>query len=110
MSGSTTIPSGRRLRAALVDEVPGGSNDCGFVDAKVPVEVVDIADLAEVGDAQAGDRCGIDGGQEGQGVGMTVEHGDDRRGPTRREECVEDIARPRVKTVTGLDGTKHQVG
>jgi hypothetical protein len=38
---------------ALVEQIPCGADDRRCINAEVPVEVFDFADLAEVGDAQA---------------------------------------------------------
>src|SRR5438477_357493 len=62
----------------LAEQGPGGANDGGGVDAVVPVEGGSRPGLAEGVDAERelGDTEGA--AQEGEGVGMTIEDGDER--------------------------------
>src|SRR5438094_1538581 len=76
----TQRPSIGRAGGALrlAEQGPGGANDGGGVDAVVPVEGGSRPGLAEGVDAERelGDTEGA--AQEGEGVGMTIEDGDER--------------------------------
>jgi hypothetical protein len=57
-----------------LEEVYGGADDRVGVDAEVAVEVLDVAGLAEVVDAKAGDRCAADCLEEGERVRVAVKN------------------------------------
>ena len=74
------------------------------------VEVLDVARLAEVVDAQARDRRAADRGEEGQRVRMAVEHGDDRRRALGREQLVEDRVVAVGEALPRLQRAEHEIG
>src|SRR5918911_1656133 len=71
-------------------QVERGADDRVRVDAEVPVEILDVAGLPEVLDAEAGDGCVRDAADEGQRMGMAVEHRHHGRAAVGREQHVED--------------------
>ena len=79
-----------RSRDPSVRQIQGGAHDAVGVDAVIGVDGVQGACLAKSAHAQRFNWYVIDGGQEGQGVGMPVEDGDHRRSPVGWEDLIED--------------------
>src|SRR4051794_41738308 len=73
----------------VVEQVQRRADDRVRVDADVAAEAVDVARLAEVADAERGDRHAPDRREEAQRVRVAVEHGHDRRRAVPRGGTVE---------------------
>src|ERR1700679_2317040 len=92
-----------------LDEVESCTNDRHAVYSEIPVEVIDVSDLAETVDTETGDRYGTDRAEERESVGMSVEHGHERRGPLLREESREDVRRGLTESLTSPKSPEDEV-
>jgi hypothetical protein len=87
----TAAPTGNGSRLWFsIDKVQCGANDRVGVDLEVVVEVINVAGLAEVGDAERSDGHPADGAEERQRVRVAIKHGYDRCRAPGREEHVKD--------------------
>jgi hypothetical protein len=69
-----------------VCEVERGGDDAVGVEAVVAVDAVEVAGLAECGDAEVDRGARGDRGEEREGVGVAVEDGDQGRSAAGGEE------------------------
>src|SRR3954464_11284252 len=94
----------------VVEEIDRRADDRVRVDPDVAVEVLDVARLAEVADAERRDRHPADRRQKAQRVRVAVEDGDDRRGAGGREELVEDCGLALEQPLAGLQRAEDEIG
>ena len=92
-----------------LQQVNGGTHDRVSVDAEMAVEVLDVAGLAEIVNAEARDRRTANRGEKAQRVWVSVHDGDDRRRPVVRKQDIEDPRLTRAKPLTSLKRSKHAI-
>jgi hypothetical protein len=97
-------------KLSMVDEIPCSTEDRVRVNAEVPIELREVADLSKLAHSQTRDGCGIDRTEKSKGVGMTIEDGHDRRRPMGREEQLEYAAVSVCEPPASLQRPEDQVG